>query len=490
MELEEAEMKRCTQSWSANIVLGSLAALLGLSALAWWAPTANAQWSVAAGGTPARTGYVNTVGPTSPTRHWEGVRFTRYVRPIAVDGGRVFASWNESGSSFTEIVAFDITDGTELWSVEVPEPPRGAERQERSRITGARDGQVYATRSGGGVNDLPVYAYDAADGSPLWVSEAGVMEGPLCSCTFAPNGDLIIPGRLSSGHAGIIRIDKDDGSTVWESPPCVGHTQDANGEVVFGDTVYAWNVDRIAAIDLNTGSLRYQSDPLPPAGAAIQQGLFCGLDGKVYAYRTNSNLYALEDTGSGFVIRWAFKVGTGIWNTHGVGSDGSIYTQDGEQHVVRLDPNDASIIARSADPIPSGPDGPSARMAVDAAGNVFLANGSYDLGAIAAYDVDLHLLWCEYPGPQQVTGPALGPDGELVAQTQYDGMIVYKMEPECPGDVDEDGDTDLTDLAALLAAYGSVPDDPNWNPACDFDDDNDVDLADLATLLANYGCGA
>ncbi|MFQ5805117.1 MAG: dockerin type I domain-containing protein [Phycisphaerae bacterium] len=58
----------------------------------------------------------------------------------------------------------------------------------------------------------------------------------------------------------------------------------------------------------------------------------------------------------------------------------------------------------------------------------------------------------------------------------------------CPGDVDGDGDTDLTDLALLLAAYGSVPGDPNWNPAADFDEDGDVDLSDLAFLLSDYGC--
>jgi len=58
----------------------------------------------------------------------------------------------------------------------------------------------------------------------------------------------------------------------------------------------------------------------------------------------------------------------------------------------------------------------------------------------------------------------------------------------CPADVDGDCDTDLNDLAMLLSAYGSVPGDPNWNPACDFDGDDDIDLTDLAFLLSEYGC--
>lgn len=60
---------------------------------------------------------------------------------------------------------------------------------------------------------------------------------------------------------------------------------------------------------------------------------------------------------------------------------------------------------------------------------------------------------------------------------------------ECVGDVDGDGDTDLADLAALLAAYRSVIGDPNYNPNADFDNDGDVDLGDLAFLLADYRCG-
>ncbi|MFQ5805223.1 MAG: WD40/YVTN/BNR-like repeat-containing protein [Phycisphaerae bacterium] len=57
------------------------------------------------------------------------------------------------------------------------------------------------------------------------------------------------------------------------------------------------------------------------------------------------------------------------------------------------------------------------------------------------------------------------------------------------GDVDGDGDVDLNDLAALLAAYGTCTNDPGYNPAADLDDSGCLDLADLAILLANYGAG-
>ena len=51
----------------------------------------------------------------------------------------------------------------------------------------------------------------------------------------------------------------------------------------------------------------------------------------------------------------------------------------------------------------------------------------------------------------------------------------------CLGDLDGDGDTDLSDLAILLAAYGSTA-------GGDLDGDGDTDLSDLALLLSDYGC--
>jgi hypothetical protein len=66
--------------------------------------------------------------------------------------------------------------------------------------------------------------------------------------------------------------------------------------------------------------------------------------------------------------------------------------------------------------------------------------------------------------------------------------VISFAEPEpIPGDLDGDGDVDLTDLARLLANYG-MTEGATYEDG-DLDGDGDVDLSDLAGLLAHYGDG-
>jgi hypothetical protein len=58
----------------------------------------------------------------------------------------------------------------------------------------------------------------------------------------------------------------------------------------------------------------------------------------------------------------------------------------------------------------------------------------------------------------------------------------------CVGDLNQDGDTDLADLAQLLGHYGAISGMTYADG--DLDCDGDVDLTDLGELLSAYGCVA
>ena len=64
-----------------------------------------------------------------------------------------------------------------------------------------------------------------------------------------------------------------------------------------------------------------------------------------------------------------------------------------------------------------------------------------------------------------------------------------------PGDVDGDGDVDVTDLSYVARAFGSDPRWPwgndwyQWNENCDFNNDLKCDVWDLSIGVENYGAG-
>jgi len=86
-------------------------------------------------------------------------------------------------------------------------------------------------------------------------------------------------------------------------------------------------------------------------------------------------------------------------------------------------------------------------------------------------------------------------DGNGIGDTPYnilggnnqDNFPLMCPWPWIPGDLDHDGDVDISDLGQLLANYG-MTEGATYEEG-DLDGDGDVDLSDLAVLLANYGHG-
>ena len=113
--------------------------------------------------------------------------------------------------------------------------------------------------------------------------------------------------------------------------------------------------------------------------------------------------------------------------------------------------------------------------------------GVNNVNGDAAHTINAENNWWGSPD-EPGTGGSVGVSGYV----DYDPWLLSEPDvclPEVLGDLDDDGDVDLADLAALLAAYGTCVGDPGYNPDADLDGDGCVDLADLAALLSNYGYG-
>ncbi len=74
-------------------------------------------------------------------------------------------------------------------------------------------------------------------------------------------------------------------------------------------------------------------------------------------------------------------------------------------------------------------------------------------------------------------------------EAAIDDLMVYDLcaPIDCDGDLNGDGQRDLADLSALLAAFSTCSADPGYDAAADLDASGCVDLADLSALLTVFG---
>jgi hypothetical protein len=100
-----------------------------------------------------------------------------------------------------------------------------------------------------------------------------------------------------------------------------------------------------------------------------------------------------------------------------------------------------------------------------------------DISSVANREPTVYVRWGMGPTNDRVTYP-----GWNVDDVEIWGVVTG---PRCPGDLDGDGDVDLTDLSILLGNYGMTS--GALYEDGDMDGDGDVDLTDLSLLLAHYG---
>ncbi|MFN0135578.1 MAG: hypothetical protein ACKVS9_05600 [Phycisphaerae bacterium] len=105
---------------------------------------------------------------------------------------------------------------------------------------------------------------------------------------------------------------------------------------------------------------------------------------------------------------------------------------------------------------------------IDGGGATFSTGGTYEVGGTIGQ-----------PDAGRMTGGIFEISGGFWACAAAGKPCTF------PGDLDVDGDVDLSDLATLLASFGTASGATLADG--DVDGDGDVDLSDLAALLANFG---
>lgn len=104
----------------------------------------------------------------------------------------------------------------------------------------------------------------------------------------------------------------------------------------------------------------------------------------------------------------------------------------------------------------------------DSAGNYVIPNvasGTYDVAFKAS-----HWLRAVVPNVTVANADVTGVDVSLTN-----------------GDIDGDNEVTLFDFGELVAAFGALPGDDNWNPNADLDGDAEVTLFDFGILVGSFG---
>jgi len=72
---------------------------------------------------------------------------------------------------------------------------------------------------------------------------------------------------------------------------------------------------------------------------------------------------------------------------------------------------------------------------------------------------------------------------DVFDNTFIDSWVIVTI----PGDVDEDNDVDIFDIAVIADICGVSNPNPKYDPNCDIDGDGDIDIIDVTIAAGNYG---
>jgi outer membrane protein assembly factor BamB len=161
----------------------------------------------------------------------------------AVSDGLVIVTVQGDRSTPAHVVAFDASDGSQAWDDEI----QGGAVLASSPAIG--DGQVVA-----GFSDRTVRAFDLVDGTERWSTR---LNNPL----FFTGAPALTPDAVVvvDTFGQVYRLDPASGDRVWDYAMNEAVTR-SPGVVAGGSALVATSKGRLAAIDLESGLLVWQSE--------------------------------------------------------------------------------------------------------------------------------------------------------------------------------------------------------------------------------------
>jgi len=358
----------------------------------------------AVGGNSQHNGLVeDRSGPQTGT-----IRWTAWSPPTTI-GMQVY-TWEDYcvvgrfdfGTNTIRVACNDLLTGDTFWT-------RNYSGNGKYLPFGCRDGHAYVRNFKETGHDS-VFCIDLATGDIVWRSPYTVDLGIIWSATYAPNGDLLVPGS----DFRILRLNQLTGDTVWTCHRLIPNTG-AEGMCVWGDYLFGWRgaintPKRIVAVELVSGRIVDSSAAL--AGDGDQELPFSiGRDGTIFCQRDGGTLHALAYTDSGFVELWNQPSGGGVSMNFGVGPDSTLYVPRGPR-LFRLQAGTGAVLDSSLPLVPDSTLWP--RVSIDREGFVYVATGTYSGGGVWCLTRELDSVWFAPLSSTYYTGPALGKDGITV----------------------------------------------------------------------------
>lgn len=355
-----------------------------------------------------------------------------------------------------QLDVYQSTSGTPAWSYTFPANFTGADY---SGLKVSRDGSTVAalvvdpTTPGTSV----LYTFDGATGAPGLTWTYAGYAGPI---DLNDDGSLCLVTQGSSGRL----IDTTTATEIFTAPGSGGgsrHKISGNGNVLvlggFSLQVYVY--------DGTTYQLRINfSAPTSWFGwgaAVSRDGDTVGVMSHDYASGYLNTVTRIWDVPTATLLNSYPTTGTGTFQDS---ISGAVLSDDGTTLAVSSWGNQGNthpevmIFNRDLELIGS----------IDTPGSVF----SLDMTGNGRY---------VFAGSKAVHANTFGNGGYV---------DLFDNGANCiPGDLDCDCQIGLSDLSALLSAFGSCSGDSNYNAAADLSVNGCIDISDLAVLLSVFGTG-